>query len=206
MLKVCSGLCYWFILDQQIWSHLMRYEVLIHLEIIMNFFQMYKLLAQLVNTTSEAKCGGPHPHQGIWARMILCSKPSWTILELLRLWWKTVTKSNFGRKGAYLTFTSISQFFIEGSQGKNSNRTGCWRQELMQKSGRNTAFCLALLAFSVCFLRAPRTTSPGVVPPTLDWALAHQTRKIKMCYRFAYSQILWRYFLSWGPLLSYDSS
>ena len=39
--------------------------------------------------------------------------------------------------------TSKSQFIIIGSQDRNSNRTGTWRQELMQKPWRDAAFWLA---------------------------------------------------------------
>jgi hypothetical protein len=29
------------------------------------------------------------------------------------------------------------------------------------------------IAFSVCFLIEPRTTSPGMAPPTISWAFPH---------------------------------
>jgi hypothetical protein len=35
-------------------------------------------------------------------------------------------------KGFYLAYTSTSLFIIKGSQERNSNQTGTWRQELMQ--------------------------------------------------------------------------
>jgi hypothetical protein len=44
---------------------------------------------------------------------------------------KTMAKSNLGRKGFNLFclgFHSVS-LFIRGSQGRNSNRAGIWRQE-----------------------------------------------------------------------------
>ena len=41
-----------------------------------------------------------------------------------------------GEKGVYLTNTSIALFIVEGSQDRNSNRVGTWRQELMQRPWR----------------------------------------------------------------------
>ena len=43
----------------------------------------------------------------------------------------------------YLAYTSVSQFIIEGSQGRNSNRAGTWRQELIQRPWMRTAWWLA---------------------------------------------------------------
>jgi hypothetical protein len=41
--------------------------------------------------------------------------------------------SFLGREGrVYVAHISISLFIIEGSQDRNSKRTGTWRQELMQ--------------------------------------------------------------------------
>jgi hypothetical protein len=38
-----------------------------------------------------------------------------------------------GEERVYLAYTSTSLFIIEGAQGRNSNRVGTWRQELMQR-------------------------------------------------------------------------
>lgn len=54
------------------------------------------------------------------------------------------------------------------------------------------------VACSACFLVDLGTASPGMAPPTLDWALAHQSLIKKM----PYSWILWRHSLNWGSLLS----
>ena len=35
-------------------------------------------------------------------------------------------------EGVHLTYTNIL-FILKGSQGRNSNRAGTWRQELMQR-------------------------------------------------------------------------
>jgi hypothetical protein len=39
----------------------------------------------------------------------------------------------------YLSYSSMSLFIIEGSQNKNSNMAGTWRQELMRRSWRSDA-------------------------------------------------------------------
>ena len=39
---------------------------------------------------------------------------------------------------------------------------------------------LLLMACSACFLTEPRTTCPGMTPPTMDWALLHQSLIQKM--------------------------
>jgi hypothetical protein len=44
---------------------------------------------------------------------------------------------------ARLPYTFISLFIIERSQDRNSNRVGTWRQELMQRPWRGTAYRLA---------------------------------------------------------------
>ena len=65
---------------------------------------------------------------------------------------------------------------------------------------------LLLMAWSPCFLIQPRTSSPGVAPPTMGWALLHQSPTEKMTYWFAYSPVLGKSFLSWSSFPSDDSS
>lgn len=62
---------------------------------------------------------------------------------------------------------------------------------------------LLIMSCLAWFLIKPRTTSPGIAPPTMDWALPHQPLvKRKLC-RLAYWSNLWRrHFLYWGSLLS----
>ena len=63
-----------------------------------------------------------------------------------------------------------------------------------------------LLACSACCVIERRTTSPGMAPPTMGWALPYQSLIKEIPYRLAYSPILWRHFLNWGFLLSDDFS
>lgn len=55
-----------------------------------------------------------------------------------------MTKSSLGK--IYLASISVSLFILfstEGSQDRNLNRAGTWRQELMQKPWRGDAYLLA---------------------------------------------------------------
>lgn len=104
---------------------------------------------------------------------------SW--LGLLLLWWNTMTKSNVGRRErVYLDYTSTSLFIIEGSQDRESNRAGAQRQELMQSPWKVLLAGLLPKTFSACFLIESRTTSQGMAPPTMSWALTHQSLIKKM--------------------------
>lgn len=42
-------------------------------------------------------------------------------------------KKQVGDEIVYLAYTSISVFIIEGSQDRDSNMAGTWKQELTQK-------------------------------------------------------------------------
>jgi hypothetical protein len=76
-----------------------------------------------------------------------------------------------------LDYTSLLLYIIKGTQDKNSNRASMWRQELgkMPGSRKGAAYWLAPLGLLSCFVLEPRTTSPGMVPPTMDWILLHQS-------------------------------
>ena len=61
-----------------------------------------------------------------------------------------------GKERAYLAYSCTSLFITNGSQNRNSNRAGIWRQELMLLTG------LLPLACSACFLIDSGT-------PVLGW-------------------------------------
>lgn len=82
-----------------------------------------------------------------------------------------MTKNQVGEERIYLAYTFLLLFIIEGSQGRNSNTAGFWRQELMQRLWSGANYWLAPMSCSVCFLIEPRTTSRGVAPPTIGWGL-----------------------------------
>jgi hypothetical protein len=52
-------------------------------------------------------------------------------------------QQQLGKEGANLAYTSTSQSIIEGSQDRNSNWEGTWRQELMQTPWRDAVYWLA---------------------------------------------------------------
>jgi len=56
---------------------------------------------------------------------------------------------------------------------RNSSKGGTWRRELLQRPWRDVAQWLASPPFSGCSLVEPRTTSPGMAPPTMGCALPH---------------------------------
>ena len=61
---------------------------------------------------------------------------------------------------------------------------------------------LFLIACSACFLIQPRTTSPGMASPIMDWVPSHQSLRKKM----PNSWMLWRPFLNWDSFLLDNSS
>ena len=56
----------------------------------------------------------------------------------------------------------------------------------MQRPWRDAAYLIALCGLLSLFLMEPRITSPGVAPPTMGWALPHQSLHNKMPYRLVY--------------------
>jgi hypothetical protein len=57
---------------------------------------------------------------------------------------------------------------------------------------RGAAYCFASPGlFGLLFIK-PSTTSPGMAPPTMGWALSFQS----LIKKILYSQILWRHFLN----------
>jgi hypothetical protein len=49
-------------------------------------------------------------------------------------------KKEVGEERVYLAYTSTLLFTAEGSQDSNSNSTGTWRQELMQRPWSGAAY------------------------------------------------------------------
>ena len=54
----------------------------------------------------------------------------------------------------------------------------------------------------VNFLTRPRTTYPGMEPPTVDWALLQQSSIKKMPHRHGHRPMVFKQYLSWGPLFT----
>lgn len=75
--------------------------------------------------------------------------------------------------------------------------------ELVQRPWRGDAYWIALYGY-LGLLVGPRTTSPGMDPPSVNWALLHQWLMNRMPYRLAHNLIWWRHFLNWSSLLPDD--
>jgi hypothetical protein len=105
-----------------------------------------------------------------------------------------------GEERVDLASSSTARFIIEGSQ----DRTQAGLEPGDRSWCRSHGGCCLLagllwMACSVCFLIEPRSISSGVAPATVAWSLPHRSLIKKMPYRLAYSLILWRIFLNWGP-------
>ena len=118
----------------------------------------------------------------------------------LDLWVRlnTMTKKQVGEEKVYLAYTSTLLFITEGSQDRNSNRAGTWRQELMEGPCRGTCFlaCSPWPAQSA-LLTEPRTTSPGMPSLIMGRVFPHQSQIKKMPYIW----ISWRHFSQLSFLL-----
>jgi hypothetical protein len=81
-------------------------------------------------------------------------------------------------------------FLRTGAQ--TGHETGGWCKDYKRVllTGLLPMACLA------CFLLEPRTTSPGVAPPTVIWVLPYQPLILKMPYRLAYPSLLSKHLLN----------
>jgi hypothetical protein len=75
-------------------------------------------------------------------------------------------QKQLGKERAYFTHSSIEQFLIKSSEGRNSSRAGSWRQELMQRPWKGATYWIASQGL-LCLL----SYSSGVAAPTIGWAL-----------------------------------
>jgi hypothetical protein len=75
-----------------------------------------------------------------------------------------MTKNQVVEERVYSAYTSTLLFFTKGSQDWNSSRSGS--RSWCRGHGGMLLTGLLPLPCSVCFLIEPRTTSPGMVPPT----------------------------------------
>lgn len=85
---------------------------------------------------------------------------------------ETLDEKQVREERFYLAHTSTSSSFSEGSQGRNSNKTGTWNRELMQRPWQELLTGLFHMTCSAYSLIELRTTSLGTAPPTVHWACA----------------------------------
>lgn len=89
-----------------------------------------------------------------------------------------MTKDTWEGKG--LCFKLV---FLHGSSSSNEGKTitqavqGPGARSENRSHARVLFTGLFLMACSACYLVETRTTSPGIVPPIMGWALPHQSRR-----------------------------
>ena len=100
-------------------------------------------------------------------------------------------KSNLGRKGLHI----LSHSLLGEAQVRTQIEQEPAGRSWCRGHGRVLLTGLIPMACSACFLIEPRTTSPGMTPPTMGWALSHWSLIKKMPCRLTCSWTLWRHFL-----------
>jgi hypothetical protein len=70
-------------------------------------------------------------------------------------------QTQLGEEMIYLAYTSPAPFIIKESQDRNSNRTGTWKKEPMQRPWKGAATGLFPLACSDYFLIEPGPPAQG---------------------------------------------
>ena len=94
--------------------------------------------SMLLDLTCWYICASSLPLQCVSLILNPCSQ-AWghahlptVLVKVSVLWWNTMTKNNIGRKG-FITLKYPESQFMQGSQCRDSNWEGIWRQELMQR-------------------------------------------------------------------------
>jgi hypothetical protein len=76
-----------------------------------------------------------------------------------------------GKERVYLAYIATPLFTIEGSQDRNSNRAGTWRQELMQRPWRGVSYWLALYGLIILLSHRTQNHQPRDGTPKMGWVL-----------------------------------
>lgn len=98
-----------------------------------------------------------------WERILAnCTSIFITVTDAVR---KPHCKATWG--GVYLVFASTPLFIIEGSQDRESNSVGTWKQELMLRPWRSSAYWLAAMSMLTCLPCYPHYHQPGVAQLTI---------------------------------------
>lgn len=80
-----------------------------------------------------------------------------------------------------------------------------WSQVWSKHHGGVQLIGLLLIACSACFLRAISTASPGMVPPSMGWAIPHQSVLKEIFHKLGDRAVRWGHILSWCPCSMNDS-
>ena len=116
------------------------------------------------------------------------------------------TKATCGGKGFFSSYFHITVHHRRKSEQKLQQSRNLEAGADAEATEECCLLACSPMACSTCFIIKLGTTSPGVAPPTMGWALPHQSLIKKMPHRLAYSPILWRCFLSWASFLLDGSS
>jgi hypothetical protein len=90
---------------------------------------------------------------------------SWRLRWGLYSYTSIMTKKQVGEERVYSAYTSTLLFIIKGSQDWNSSRSES--RSWCRGHGGVLLTALLALACSACSLIEPKTTSPGMAPPTM---------------------------------------
>lgn len=109
-------------------------------------------------------------------------EPQWNIPKTVSHWCpslfsisvrRTLTKSNSWRKEFIdLQFVSLGHSPLR--ETKLELEAGTWRQGLKQRQERNVLYWFIPHSLLIVLNVYPRTSCPGVAPPTVSWACSHR--------------------------------
>jgi hypothetical protein len=109
------------------------------------------------------------------------TKAVWDIICHLVIGWvlkccdKTLWPKQLGEERVFILPDCLCKSITEGSQNEEF-WVGTWRQELMQRPWRSSAYWLAACGLLSLFSITLRTNSPGVAPHKVSY-IDHQSRK-----------------------------
>jgi hypothetical protein len=112
-----------------------------------------------------------------------------------------MTKKYIGEERVYSAYIATLIFLTKGNQDRDSQKTGTWRQELMQRPWRSSAYWIASLGLFSLFSYGSQGYQPmdGIthdVPSHLR----------SLIEKMPYSWVSWRHFLKGGSFLCANSS
>ena len=126
-------------------------------------------------------------------------------VEFLFLRQNTMTKKHVRREGSnqltYLHCCSSLEEVRTGTQIEQDPGGRNWHRSHGGWASGDPAYWLAFHGLLSLLSYRTQPASPGMAPPTMGWALPHQSQIGKM----PYSWISWRHFLNLGFFLSDDT-